>query len=63
MASDLALVVPASMARRYDVAVRDLPFSLPPVGLRLYWRRDARQDAAHAWAREELLAIAGGRSR
>jgi DNA-binding transcriptional LysR family regulator len=60
-ASDLALVAPYSVARRHDVLLRELPFKAPSFGLKLFWRREARHDPAHAWAREELLRAAGAR--
>jgi DNA-binding transcriptional LysR family regulator len=58
MASDLALVAPVSLARRYDVAVRPLPFAAPELETLLFWRRDA-DEAASRWARD--LIIAAGR--
>jgi DNA-binding transcriptional LysR family regulator len=59
MSSDLALVAPLSLAERYDVAVRDLPFELPGLDLLLFWRRDSAQESAIRWLRAELLAAAG----
>jgi hypothetical protein len=58
MSSDLALVAPLSLARRYDVALRDLPFEAAALDLLLFWRRDAADDPALRWARGELLAAA-----
>ncbi len=31
MSTDLALVAPLSLAKRYDVAIRELPFETPPL--------------------------------
>jgi len=56
MASDLALAAPLSLAKRYDVVLRDLPFEAPGLDLMLFWRRDAAGDAGLAWARERLVA-------
>jgi DNA-binding transcriptional LysR family regulator len=58
MSSDLALVAPLSLAERYDVAVRDLPFDVPGLDLLLFWRRDSAQEPAIRWLRAELLAAA-----
>jgi DNA-binding transcriptional LysR family regulator len=58
MASDLALVAPLSLARRYDVARRELPFDAPTLDLLLFWRRDAADEPALRWARGELIAAA-----
>lgn len=58
MASDLALVVPLSLAKRYDVAWRDLPFDPPMLSLLLFWRRDAADDPAMQWARERIVEAA-----
>lgn len=55
MASDLALVAPVSLARRYDVAIRELPMETPELDLMLFWRRDAAGDAGLAWARDRIL--------
>jgi DNA-binding transcriptional LysR family regulator len=59
MSSDLALVAPLSLARRYDVARLDLPFQPPGLDLLLYWRRAAADEPAMRWARGELVAAAG----
>jgi DNA-binding transcriptional LysR family regulator len=57
-ATDMALVAPLSVAHRHDVVARELPFAAPTPGLKLFWRREARHDAAIAWARDELLTVA-----
>jgi DNA-binding transcriptional LysR family regulator len=58
MESDLALCAPLSLARRYDVAIRDLPFRADTIDLLLFWRRDAAGDAGMVWARDLLIASA-----
>jgi DNA-binding transcriptional LysR family regulator len=58
MSSDLALVAPLSLARRYPVAIRDLPFDAAGLDLLLFWRRDAADEPANRWARGELIAAA-----
>jgi DNA-binding transcriptional LysR family regulator len=59
MGSDLALVVPQSLVKRYDVAWRELPFDPPILRLLLFWRHDAADDPAVQWAREKIIAAAG----
>jgi DNA-binding transcriptional LysR family regulator len=58
MGSDLALVAPRSLAERYDVACRDLPFEAASLALLLFWRRAAADEPAIRWARGELIAAA-----
>ena len=58
MSSDLALVAPLSLAQRYPVALRDLPFKATGLDLLLFWRRDAADEPALRWARGELIAAA-----
>ncbi len=58
MAGDLAMVAPLSLARRYDVAVRDLPFEAPSLDVLLFWRRDSAEEPAIKWLRGEILAVA-----
>jgi DNA-binding transcriptional LysR family regulator len=55
MSSDLALVVPLSLARSYDVAIRDLPFAAAQLDLLLFWRRDLGEDPAMRWLRVQLV--------
>jgi DNA-binding transcriptional LysR family regulator len=59
MSSDLALVAPLSLAKRYDVAIRDLPFETPSLDLLLFWRRDTGDEPALRWMRGEVVAAAG----
>jgi len=58
MSSDLAMVAPLSLARRYDVACRDLPFEAAGLDLLLFWRRDVADEPASRWAGAELIAAA-----
>jgi DNA-binding transcriptional LysR family regulator len=58
MSSDLALIAPLSLARRYDVACRELPFEAAELDLLLFWRRDVADEPAIRWARGELIAVA-----
>jgi DNA-binding transcriptional LysR family regulator len=57
MSTDLALIAPLSLAQRYDVCIRRLPFEAM-LELMLYWRRDNDQENDIAWARECLLEAA-----
>lgn len=54
MSSDLALVAPQSLARRYDVSALPLPFDAPALDLLLFWRRDTAEDPAIRWLRGEV---------
>jgi DNA-binding transcriptional LysR family regulator len=58
MASDFALAAPVSLARRYEVAVRELPFEPPVLDVRLWWRREAGEDRAMEWARARIIEAA-----
>jgi DNA-binding transcriptional LysR family regulator len=59
MSSDLAMVAPLSLAKRYEVAVRDLPFEAAALDVLLFWRRDSAEEPAIKWLRGEVLAAAG----
>lgn len=58
-----------TMPRRYAELINaglpnrllELPVSLPPVSLNLYWSRQVEHQAGHAWLREQMLALAGSR--
>jgi DNA-binding transcriptional LysR family regulator len=58
MSSDLALVAPLSLAKRYDVAIRELPFDTPSLDLLLFWRPDTGEEPAIRWLRDEIVAAA-----
>jgi DNA-binding transcriptional LysR family regulator len=58
MASDLALAAPLSLARRYDVVHRDVPFEARELDVLLFWRRATADEPGIRWARGELLAAA-----
>jgi DNA-binding transcriptional LysR family regulator len=64
--SDLLAVVPAGLAQRFcrplRLAIRQLPFSMPPFHLRMVWHERADEDAAHAWLRSLILDVFSGRS-
>ena len=58
MSSDLALVAPLYLARRYHVARLEVPFRAAGLDLLLFWRRAAADEPAMRWARGELVAAA-----
>jgi DNA-binding transcriptional LysR family regulator len=55
MSTDMALSAPLSLARRYDVAVKELPFEAPPLRSLLYWHKNADLDPANVWMRAEII--------
>ncbi|MDH0896602.1 MULTISPECIES: LysR family transcriptional regulator [unclassified Pseudomonas] len=59
---DWLLTLPRGYAELLDLGlgIRRLamPLALPPVSLSLYWSRQAENDAAHRWLRDELLTLA-----
>ncbi len=67
--TDLLLTLPAMLAERLappGVVIRELPLSLSPLSLYLYWHRDHEADPAHRWLRTRLGAplrgaVIGGR--
>lgn len=59
LASDLALSAPLRLARGYPAKILDLPFTLPPLALHLYWHRSADLDQANQWLRAKLLSVVG----
>ncbi len=55
--TDLALTIPMSMARKYDLKVLELPFNLPPLDLHLYWHTSSDHDKASQFMRQLLEEI------
>ena len=60
MNTDMVLSAPLSLARKYDVAIKELPFPAPALEAHLYWHRNADGDPANIWMREAIAAIGGG---
>jgi DNA-binding transcriptional LysR family regulator len=58
--SDMIAVVPAGLAERFrkklGLEVRKLPFTMPPLRMRLLWHEHAEDDPAHKWLRSEICA-------
>ncbi|NDY90262.1 LysR family transcriptional regulator [Ideonella livida] len=46
-------------ARMLPLVVHPSPFDMPAVQLVMQWNRHNDRDAAHAWLREQLIAVAG----
>ncbi|NVK57400.1 MAG: LysR family transcriptional regulator [Alteromonadaceae bacterium] len=55
--TDLLACLPYHLAKHYDLAVSELPFTMQPLNYYLYWHVSANEDPAHRWVREQLLAI------
>ena len=55
MSTDMILSAPLSLARKYDVTVKELPFPAPALQSLLYWHRNADEDPANAWLRERIV--------
>ena len=53
--TDLALTLPARLARTYDLAMLELPFEVPPLELHLYWHKSVDADPANRWLRELVV--------
>jgi DNA-binding transcriptional LysR family regulator len=56
--TDMLLTAPSSLAHKYDVVVKDLPFPAAPLEGVLYWHRNADQDPGNVWIREEFIRAA-----
>jgi DNA-binding transcriptional LysR family regulator len=55
MSSDMAVTAPLSLASRYEVARKELPFDVPPLRTVLYWHRNADHDPANIWMRRQIV--------
>ncbi len=49
--TDMALTVPLSMAQKYDHKILDLPYSIEPLNMSLYWHKSSDLDKANVWMR------------
>ena len=50
--TDLALSIPASLARILGLSGMPLPFEVPPLQLHLFWHKSADNDPANKWLRQ-----------
>jgi DNA-binding transcriptional LysR family regulator len=60
MNTDMVLSAPLSLARKYDVSIKELPFPVPVLEAFLYWHRNADRDPANIWMRGAIATIGGG---
>jgi len=61
MGSDMAVAVPLSLAARYEVVRKELPFDVPPLRTVLYWHRNADHDPANIWMRKLFIGASSGK--
>jgi len=59
METDMALTIPRRLALLYNLAIVELPFSVPDMNLHLYWHKAKDLDPSHKWLREMLLECCG----
>jgi DNA-binding transcriptional LysR family regulator len=55
MGSDMAVTAPLSLASRYEVVRKELPFEVPTLRTVLYWHRNAEHDPANIWMRRQII--------
>ena len=55
MGSDMAVTAPLSLASRYEVVRKELPFDVPTLRTVLYWHRNADHDPANIWMRKLII--------
>lgn len=56
--TDLLGTLPYHLAKHYDMAIYEMPFTLPKVEYYLYWHVSADHDHAHIWMREQIKEVA-----
>lgn len=56
--TDLACTLPRALAKQAGLRVYPLPFETPSVSMHMYWHKSADADAANAWLRGLLTAVA-----
>jgi DNA-binding transcriptional LysR family regulator len=56
--TNMIACLPYHLAKHYDVAIFELPFTVPPLEYFLYWHISMEDDHAHRWMREQIMAIA-----
>ncbi|WP_159819250.1 LysR family transcriptional regulator [Colwellia sp. 20A7] len=55
--TDMALTIPASIAKKYNLKILELPYELPPVQMNLFWHKRADHDNANLWMRGLLQEV------
>lgn len=58
MRTDLVACVPYHFAKHFDVDIFEVPFTLPDIEYHFYWPRNAEENAAHAWMRQQMDVLA-----
>jgi DNA-binding transcriptional LysR family regulator len=56
--TDLVACLPYHLAKHYNVAVYDLPISVPAIEYFSHWHVSADEDSAHRWMREQISEVA-----
>ena len=56
--TNLIACLPYHLAKHYDLAVAELPFTMQPTSYYIYWHMSATDDPAHKWVREQLFKAA-----
>lgn len=62
METDLALTMPRRLAKLYDVAILELPFDVPDLGLHLYWHKAKDVEPGHKWLRDIITQCCNERA-
>jgi len=57
MQSDLAFTSPDHNLQEYNGTMLNLPFNMPYQGWHLYWHRNAEEDKANRWLRQQITEI------
>ncbi len=60
-ATDLSLSLPRRIAQVWNLPILELPFDVAPLEMSMYWHKNADQDPANLWFREQLLAVVNSR--
>lgn len=55
--SDLLASIPAGLAQRWGLQLRELPFETSATDLHLFWHRTADHDPAINWLREQITRV------
>ncbi|MCV2883795.1 LysR family transcriptional regulator [Aestuariibacter sp. AA17] len=56
--TDLIACIPYHLAKHYDLAIYEMPFTVNPIEYYLYWHVSADHDHAHIWMRDQILEVA-----
>ena len=53
--TDLAVTIPRSLAKTFDLAILELPLPVAPMELHMYWHKSRQADPGHQWLRKTIL--------